>query len=404
MPETDVAADARGRGAAGPRRGGRPTTTRHLHGHLQLSGRGAAAVASPRCESPTSAPRGPSATTRCARAAGGRRARGAAGADDPRRDRRGRRAATPIAPWSRSRTRSRARCARPSTRSPSTRPTVTIVGEHDQPITQQPDRPRASSRSTRSRWSSRTRSRAPSARASSADRAARGRRSARRRAPPTRSARSPSPSGPGRRSGRPRRREIYGCVVLREGVEDEPGNVTRFVWIAPAGDRAATATARGRRRSASPSSAPTIPGALVEALTEFSSRDVNLTRIESRPLRAAGSAATCSSRPRGPRSTTARSPRRSTALRGKAENVRVLGSYPVEGSDGTSPALCSPSRWRPDRPLYNSGARMEASPTPRSVRRPAARLRAHGRHGSWSSTRATSRSTSARCAARRCWC
>ena len=36
---------------------------------------------------------------------------------------------------------------------------------------------------------------------------------------------------------------------------------------------------------ASPSSAPTIPGALVEALTEFSSRDVNLTRIESRPLR-----------------------------------------------------------------------------------------------------------------------
>ena len=32
--------------------------------------------------------------------------------------------------------------------------------------------------------------------------------------------------------------EIYGCVVLRDGVEDEHGNVTRFVWIAPDGVRA----------------------------------------------------------------------------------------------------------------------------------------------------------------------
>ena len=32
--------------------------------------------------------------------------------------------------------------------------------------------------------------------------------------------------------------EIYGCVVLRQGVEDEPGNVTRFAWLAPEGVRA----------------------------------------------------------------------------------------------------------------------------------------------------------------------
>jgi prephenate dehydratase len=30
---------------------------------------------------------------------------------------------------------------------------------------------------------------------------------------------------------------IYDCVVLREGVEDDADNVTRFVWIAPAGTR-----------------------------------------------------------------------------------------------------------------------------------------------------------------------
>ena len=32
--------------------------------------------------------------------------------------------------------------------------------------------------------------------------------------------------------------ELYGCVVLREGIEDERDNVTRFVWIAPGRDRA----------------------------------------------------------------------------------------------------------------------------------------------------------------------
>src|SRR6478672_10021709 len=29
--------------------------------------------------------------------------------------------------------------------------------------------------------------------------------------------------------------ELYGCALLREGVEDESGNVTRFLWIAPEG-------------------------------------------------------------------------------------------------------------------------------------------------------------------------
>ena len=70
------------------------------------------------------------------------------------------------------------------------------------------------------------------------------------------------------------------------------------------------------------------PGALVAALSEFSSRGINLSRIESRPMRselgryfffvdADGKLAD------EPVAAAIR------ALRGKAESVRVLGSYPI---------------------------------------------------------------------------
>ncbi|MET0927804.1 MAG: prephenate dehydratase, partial [Solirubrobacterales bacterium] len=81
--------------------------------------------------------------------------------------------------------------------------------------------------------------------------------------------------------------EIYDCVVLRSGVEDEPGNVTRFVWLAPAGTES-KGEGGWRTTLSFAELGADHPGALVEALTEFSSRAVNLVRIESRPLREAG--------------------------------------------------------------------------------------------------------------------
>jgi prephenate dehydratase len=83
--------------------------------------------------------------------------------------------------------------------------------------------------------------------------------------------------------------ERYGCVVLRAGVEDVPDNETRFVWLAPVG------TPPGTRGAVDPDLGPwktaivfwglgaEAPGWLVRCLAEFASRDVNLTRIESRP-------------------------------------------------------------------------------------------------------------------------
>jgi prephenate dehydratase len=129
---------------------------------------------------------------------------------------------------------------------------------------------------------------------------------------------------------------LYGCAVLRDGVEDEPDNITRFVWVAPVGTEV---RGEGPWRTSLVFSelGEDHPGALVEALQEFSGRQVNLTRIESRPLRrglgryqffldlegAAGDEPVASA---------------IEALRGKAESVRLLGSWPVgqSGVPGTA--------------------------------------------------------------------
>ena len=79
--------------------------------------------------------------------------------------------------------------------------------------------------------------------------------------------------------------DLYGCVVLREGIEDEADNVTRFVWIAPAGAEPSGGSGPHRTSLVFSELGADHPGALVEALREFSDRGVNLSRIESRPLR-----------------------------------------------------------------------------------------------------------------------
>ena len=70
------------------------------------------------------------------------------------------------------------------------------------------------------------------------------------------------------------------------------------------------------------------PGALVDALLEFSRRQINLTRIESRPLRQGLGRYMFFIDLEG----RASEPPVSEAiegLRGKAESVRLLGSYPA---------------------------------------------------------------------------
>ena len=72
--------------------------------------------------------------------------------------------------------------------------------------------------------------------------------------------------------------EVFGLEVLQEAVQDYEYNITRFAIIGgvagPDADKTTIVFAL-----------PSTPGALFKALSVFALRDINLTKLESRPIR-----------------------------------------------------------------------------------------------------------------------
>ena len=73
--------------------------------------------------------------------------------------------------------------------------------------------------------------------------------------------------------------EVYALEVLQEGLQDFDSNITRFFVIAR------QAITEGADKTTIAFALPNAPGALFRALSVFALRNIDLTKLESRPLR-----------------------------------------------------------------------------------------------------------------------
>ena len=74
--------------------------------------------------------------------------------------------------------------------------------------------------------------------------------------------------------------EQYGGRILLAGIEDDPQNYTRFLLI----DKSHK-VGRGCNKTSLAFALKNVPGALFKALSVFALREINLSKIESRPVR-----------------------------------------------------------------------------------------------------------------------
>lgn len=134
----------------------------------------------------------------------------------------------------------------------------------------------------------------------------------------------------------------YGLMALASDVVDEPNARTRFVLV---GLPATPPDRTGADRTSVVLRLANVPGALVSAMTELAVRDIDLTRIESRPTRTGLGTymffLDCVGHIDDDAVTEALK-----ALHRRCSDVRFLGSWPTgAGAGAAPPELDEASRW-----------------------------------------------------------
>jgi prephenate dehydratase len=133
-----------------------------------------------------------------------------------------------------------------------------------------------------------------------------------------------------------------GLSTLANGVVDEPNARTRFVLVGPPG---APPARTGADRTSVVLRIANTPGALVSAMNEFGIRDIDLTRIESRPTRTELGTYVFFLDCVGHIDDSAVA-EALKALHRRCADVRYLGSWPTESAAGaTPPQLDEADRW-----------------------------------------------------------
>jgi prephenate dehydratase len=78
----------------------------------------------------------------------------------------------------------------------------------------------------------------------------------------------------------PHAARVYGAKILKAGIEDDKRNFTRFFLISKRRQ-----VSRKANKTSVAFSVRNVPGALFKALSVFALRDIDLSKIESRPMR-----------------------------------------------------------------------------------------------------------------------
>jgi prephenate dehydratase len=128
--------------------------------------------------------------------------------------------------------------------------------------------------------------------------------------------------------------KLYGCVVIAERIQDREDNETRFVWLARTDSELGPSLSRVAGGAGSKTSlvfwgsGAGRAGWLVLCLDEFARREINLTKIESRPMRERLGQYMFFVDLEGSQADEIVS-EALVGLRGLCEEVRVFGSYPT---------------------------------------------------------------------------